>query len=227
MERKESFVFYASFADALAMLDDGQRLQLYDAIVGYALRGEIPTSLTGIGSIIWRLIEPQIRANYERWKKGCRGGRRSDYEDVKHDVKHNVKHDVEHNVIHNVKHDIVHDVKHDVKPNENENVNENVNENENVNVNDIKGSKPARPSFIKPTFESVERYVLDKGYEMDAREFYDYYESNGWMVGKNKMKSWTAAVANWNRREKEMRPRRTRTVAMPNALVTQPDFYDD
>ena len=89
------------------------------------------------------------------------------------------------------------------------------------------GKPTVRTTFTKPTIELVERYVLDHGYNMDAREFYDYYEANGWMVGKNKMKSWTAAVANWNRREKEIRPHRTSTVTMPNALVTQPVFYDD
>ena len=201
MERKESFVFYASFAEALAELDDAQRLQLYDAIVWYALDGIAPTTLTGVCKIIWHLIEPQIRANYERWKKGCKGGRPNKEENEKPVVKH------------------------DVKPNVNENENEN--ENENVNDNVVVGKPTTRTTFTKPTIELVERYVLDHGYNMDAREFYDYYEANGWMVGKNKMKSWTAAVSNWNRREKEIRPRRTQTVAMPNALVAQPDFYDD
>lgn len=33
----------------------------------------------------------------------------------------------------------------------------------------------------------------------EGRKFYDYYQSNGWMVGKNKMKSWVHALSNWNR----------------------------
>ena len=217
MERKESFVFYASFAEALAELDDAQRLQLYDAIVWYALDGIAPTTLTGVCKIIWHLIEPQIRANYERWKKGCKGGRPNKEENEKPVVKHDVKP--------MVKHDAKPVVKHDVKPNVNENENENVNANVNDNV--VVGKPTVRTTFTKPTIELVERYVLDHGYNMDAREFYDYYEANGWMVGKNKMKSWTAAVANWNRREKEIRPHRMSTVTMPNALVTQPVFYDD
>ena len=87
MEKKESFVFYASFADALAELDDEQRLQLYDAIVWYALEGRQPEQLTGVGKIIWHLIEPQIRANYERWKKGFKGGRPSNNTEEKPVVK--------------------------------------------------------------------------------------------------------------------------------------------
>ena len=34
---------------------------------------------------------------------------------------------------------------------------------------------------------------------MDAERFVDYYTSNGWMVGKNKMKDWKAAVRTWER----------------------------
>ena len=37
---------------------------------------------------------------------------------------------------------------------------------------------------------------------MDASYFYDYYESNGWCVGKKPMKDWKAAVRNWMRNEK-------------------------
>ena len=34
---------------------------------------------------------------------------------------------------------------------------------------------------------------------MDADRFVDFYESKGWMVGKNKMKDWRAAVRTWER----------------------------
>ena len=38
---------------------------------------------------------------------------------------------------------------------------------------------------------------------MDAQHFVDYYESNGWIVGKTKMKDWKATARNWARRDKE------------------------
>jgi hypothetical protein len=37
---------------------------------------------------------------------------------------------------------------------------------------------------------------------VDAERFVDHYESNGWMVGRTKMKDWKAAVRNWSRKEK-------------------------
>ena len=30
-----------------------------------------------------------------------------------------------------------------------------------------------------------------------SEKWFDYYESNGWLVGKNKMKNWRAAVRTW------------------------------
>lgn len=66
----------------------------------------------------------------------------------------------------------------------------------------IKADKPpARSNFFPPTVEEVKQYCREKGYSLEAERFADYYESNGWMVGKNKMKDWKAAVRNWNRKE--------------------------
>lgn len=45
-------------------------------------------------------------------------------------------------------------------------------------------------------------YCQEKGYAMDAERFVDFYSSKGWMVGKNKMKDWKAAVRNWARQDK-------------------------
>ena len=36
-----------------------------------------------------------------------------------------------------------------------------------------------------------------------AEDFWNYYESNGWHVGKNKMRSWTAAASQWNKRQND------------------------
>ena len=30
-----------------------------------------------------------------------------------------------------------------------------------------------------------------------AQQFFDFYESKGWMIGKNKMKDWKAAARRW------------------------------
>lgn len=55
--------------------------------------------------------------------------------------------------------------------------------------------------FIKPTLEEVKAYCQERGNNIDPERFIDYYESNGWMVGKNKMKDWKAAVRTWERND--------------------------
>lgn len=61
--------------------------------------------------------------------------------------------------------------------------------------------KPSK--FIPPTVEEVVEYIREKGYQVDADRFVNFYESKGWYVGKNKMKNWRAAVATWQKNEKE------------------------
>ena len=53
--------------------------------------------------------------------------------------------------------------------------------------------------FTPPTVEDVEDYINEKGYNIDAHKFVDYYTANGWRVGKSPMKDWRAAVRNWSR----------------------------
>lgn len=57
--------------------------------------------------------------------------------------------------------------------------------------------------FIKPTLEEVNQYCLERNNNIDAEQFIDYYNSNGWKVGKNSMKDWKAAIRTWEKRSKE------------------------
>ena len=56
--------------------------------------------------------------------------------------------------------------------------------------------------FIPPTVDEVRDYCQERGNCVDPQRFVDYYRSNGWMVGKTKMKDWKAAVRTWEQREK-------------------------
>ncbi len=72
--------------------------------------------------------------------------------------------------------------------------------NKKVSINDTLtylGEKEKK-IFVKPTFDEVKNEFEKRGYnEVIAQKFIDFYESNGWMVGKNKMKSWTHAISTW------------------------------
>ena len=58
-------------------------------------------------------------------------------------------------------------------------------------------NKSSSKKFTPPTLEEVEEYINEKGYNIRASKFVDYYTSNGWKVGKNPMKDWKAAVRSW------------------------------
>ncbi len=60
-----------------------------------------------------------------------------------------------------------------------------------------------RTKFRKPTPEEVRSYCMEKNYPIDADAFWDYYECNGWVVGKSPMRDWRAAVRTWARKEKK------------------------
>lgn len=63
----------------------------------------------------------------------------------------------------------------------------------------VKSDKPTRTRFIPPKIEEVQAYCKERNNNVDAERFIDYYTSNGWMVGKNKMKDWKSAVRTWER----------------------------
>ena len=62
---------------------------------------------------------------------------------------------------------------------------------------------PSRKRFTPPTVDEVREYCEERGNSVDPQRFVDYYSSNGWMVGKTKMKDWKAAVRTWEQREKQ------------------------
>ena len=65
-------------------------------------------------------------------------------------------------------------------------------------------SPRASKRFSPPGLEEIKAYFAEKGgTAAQAERFRDFYESNGWKVGKNPMKSWKAAASGWMSRDKE------------------------
>lgn len=64
-----------------------------------------------------------------------------------------------------------------------------------------KPHSPKRKTFTKPTIDEIQDYCIERNNNVNAEQFFDYYESNGWKVGKNSMKDWKAAVRTWERSE--------------------------
>lgn len=63
------------------------------------------------------------------------------------------------------------------------------------------GLKPKKgtKSFTRPSLEEVKAYCSERSSPVDPEAWMDHYTSNGWMVGKNPMRDWKAAVRTWER----------------------------
>ena len=89
-------------------------------------------------------------------------------------------------------------------------------------------SKPAArrrtPPMQRPTVWEVENFCRTQGLQLvDAQRFVDYYEANGWKVGRNPMRSWQAAARNWQRRELQYQQPAAMAAINQTNLFTEPN----
>lgn len=59
--------------------------------------------------------------------------------------------------------------------------------------------KKERAIFKKPTLEEVAAYCKERKNSVNAQTWFDYYEANGWKVGRNAMKDWQASIRYWEK----------------------------
>ena len=69
----------------------------------------------------------------------------------------------------------------------------------------IKKNNSYMGRFTPPTLQEVQVYCMSRHNNVDPEKFIDFYSAKGWMVGKNKMKDWKAAVRTWEKGEKEVK----------------------
>ena len=183
--KRESFVFYRSFFEAIEKLKKNDKLTVYSHLCRYAL-GEEVGELDGVPGAIFDLIKPQIDANFQRYENGSKGGRPK----TKTKPKQNR-------------------TETETEPNVNVNVNENVNVNDNVNVNvsgsentDADNTHTERDSDTqttdRPSNIAIARTILEEGYPMDAADvqaFVEYNDKLGWK------KPLEEALKLWNERK--------------------------
>lgn len=194
---RDSVVFYKTFYDCIKELPEESGYILYNAVCEYAFNG-IEPDLIGLEAGIFGMIKVQIDANnkrYENGKKGAehgkKGGRPKKGEESDGDAvpeKEETPKGIPCDKAENPKGDITSEKE------ETPNVNDNANEN-------VKKETPngVKKYFVPPSVEEVRAYCESRGNGVDAQAFVNFYQSKGWMVGKNKMKDWKAAVGTWER----------------------------
>lgn len=184
MDERTQFTFYASFFDAVSRIKKkADRADAYDAICAYALREEDPdfSKMSDAAQIAFLLIKPNLDSSRRKAKSGKDGGSK------KASGKQNGSKQEA-------------NCKQEERESEKEKEKEGEIENECYPPTPLSGGTKAK-RFISPTVDEVAAYCQERGNGIDPEAFVDFYASKGWMVGKNLMKDWKAAVRTWERSE--------------------------
>ena len=72
-----------------------------------------------------------------------------------------------------------------------------------TSINKNKEIKIINKLFTIPNISEVESYCIERKNNIEAESFINFYDSKGWMVGRNKMKDWRACIRTWEMREKK------------------------
>lgn len=175
---RAQFTFYRSYYEAIQELPKKEQAAVLLAICAYALDSEEP-KLSGTARAIFTLIRPTLDTGRRKAMGGKNGSPSKDKGkmDERCDKDSGNEREVE-------------------KEGEIEIENE-------CSLPPTPLSGERTPRFKPPSVDEVSAYCQERGSGVDAQAFVDFYASKGWMVGKNKMKDWQAAVRNWERKERK------------------------
>ena len=184
---------YISYLESLAPFSDAEIGRMVRAMLIYTATGETPL-FDGNERFIWPTIKAQIdrdeAAYQERCEKnranGAKGGRPKNQSVITETEWFSEK-------------------PKKAKEKEKEKEKEKDKEKKKENDSDMADKPPTRHSFSPPSVDDVREYCTENGYNVDPERFVDHYTSNGWMVGRNRMKDWKSAVRNWNRKDEKER----------------------
>lgn len=171
---KDSFVLYTEQKEVIDNLSDEDAGKLFKGIFEYALGNE--PEFDNLLKLVFIPIRQQLERNAKKYSEikekrriaGAKGGKQK----IANQANANFAKQSQANLAVNV-HDHVH-----------------VNDNDNDNDINIK-------KFIKPTIEEIKSYCSERNNSINPIQFFDYYESKGWLIGKNPMKDWKACVRTW------------------------------
>ena len=76
--------------------------------------------------------------------------------------------------------------------------------------------------FTPPPYDEVFNYCVERNNGIDSQRFIDFYSAKGWLVGRNKMKDWKAAVRTWEKSNTKSSPQQ---VARSNSVNLDQNGY--
>lgn len=183
----EAFTVFEKFGDVCAALDEGDRKELIYAINMYGMFNkevELPYSLKPI----FIALKEDIDNSKESRKRGSKGGRPKSKPDVCEPSKPGVSETEKPEVSEGAKPDVSDEApesESQTKPSQYK----------------PSQTKPKERRFAPPSVDEVRAYCSEKGYTFDPEAFVAFYESKGWKVGRNPMRSWQAACTTWQKRQ--------------------------
>lgn len=168
---------WTSFLEIIKPLQYDEVGRLFEMMLLYADSGEEPEEFEGNERFIWPVAKQQIDLAIQKCEtlrqNGLKGGRPKASETKENQT--------------------------ESKNNQDE-TKENQTKAYNINIKKSKDNDKVKDkSFTPPSVEEVKQYCQERSNGVDPQRFVDFYSSKGWMVGKNKMKDWRAAVRTWEK----------------------------
>lgn len=197
---RNTMVLYTSYLERCRRLTDEQFGKLFRLVFQYQIDGELPQIDDVAVSMAFEMIKYDLDVNNQKFEEVCEKRRIAGAKGGQ------AKATKSKQMLPNAT-----KCKQNIA-NLAESESDNESDNESESDNEKRESKAKR--FTPPTVKEVEDYCRENNFDVDAQRFVDFYSSKGWMVGKNKMKDWRAAVRNWVRRQDE-----NKVVPMPTKSI--------
>lgn len=210
-DKKESFVFYRSFFDAIEEMPKKYQLAIYRAIAEYALDNKEPT-LCGASSALWKSFRPQIDSSAKRYmnaKKGAKDGQKgAEYGRLGGRPKKTQEGEKKPPLRGIGENPLLSENQNPLNVNDNDNVNVNVNVNVDADANDNDNAPQdgaVSQSGSTPTYQDIMKECREQGYRVSiASKFFMFYDKSQWKTKEGEpVRDWQKMLRIWNDNERE------------------------
>ena len=185
---------FTDFLEVAEGLSDGALARLFRAMLRYALDGTEPqmkSSERALWTVARQNIDREVAAYKTKVEADRRNGRKGAairWSKVAKDG------------------DPYPDHSQDSQDNDNEKEKNNDNDKDNDSLSSTEPRLTAEEREKKPSLEEVMSFSQEAGLNVDVQYFYNYYEANGWYIGKRPIRDWKAALKAWARKTPLPRP---------------------
>lgn len=171
---------FVDFADRIKILGDAECGRLFRAMMKYASSGAEP-KLSGNEKFLWGMVKSEIDRQAESYENICSTNKRIATE--RYEALRSVT------------------VRNEAYQDKDKEQDKDKDKEKEIKKTTPNGVAKESSRFLPPTLEEVTAYCRERNNGVNPEKFINYYSSNGWMVGRNKMKDWKAAVRNWEAKD--------------------------